>query len=148
MKRRLHPGLLLLFCVYVLFLNVLISVAAVVILFLPQDFFRIFTKEAVLGSVSAAALTADAVLADRRSRKVLVPLLCVHVLFLAASFFILSRCGYDSVWKFMLFCLVIPQISAAFFSLMNVFPRKKIYYILFAGLICLLFAKTIFFMNG
>ena len=45
----------------------------------------------------------------------------------------------------MLFCLVIPQISAAFFSLMNVFPRKKIYYILFAGLICLLFAKTIFY---
>lgn len=124
------------------------SVAAVVLLFLPQDFFRIFTKEAVPGSVSAAALTADAVLADRRSRKVLVPLLCVHVLFLAASFFILSRCGYYPVWKFMLFCLVIPQISAAFFSLMNVFPRKKIYYILFAGLICLLFAKTIFFMTG
>ena len=30
----------------------------------------------------------------------------------------------------------------------DVFPRKKIYYILFAGLVCLLFAKTIFFMNG
>ena len=140
---------MLLICVCTLFLNVLISVAAaVVILFLPQDFFRIFTKEAVLGSVSAAALTADAVLADRRSRKVLVPLLCVHVLFLAASFFILSRCGYYPVWKFMLFCLVIPQISAAFFSLMNVFPRKKIYYILFAGLVCLIFIKIIFFMNG
>ena len=92
----------------------------------------------------SVVLTADTVLADRRSRKVLVPLLCVHVLFLAASFFILSRCGYYPVWKFMLFCLVIPQISAAFFSLMNVFPRKKIYYILFAGLVCLLFAKTIF----
>ena len=124
------------------------SVAAVVILFLPQDFFRIFTKEAVLGSVSAAALTADAVLADRRSRKVLVPLLCVHVLFLAASFFILFRCGYDSVWKFMLFCLVIPQISAAFFFLMEVFSRKKIDYILFAGLVCLIFIKIIFFING
>ena len=124
------------------------SVAAVVILFLPQDFFRIFTKEAVPGSVSAAALTADAVLADRRSRKVLVPLLCVHVLFLAASFFILSRCGYYPVWKFILLCLVIEQVAVPFFSLMNVFPRKKIYYILFAGLICLLFAKTIFFMNG
>ena len=68
--------------------------AAAVILFLPQDFSRIFIKEAVLGSVSAAALTAAAVLADRKSRKVLVPLLCVHVLFLAASFFILFRCGY------------------------------------------------------
>lgn len=149
-KRRLYPGLLLLICVCTLFLNVLISVAAAaVILFLPQDFSRIFIKEAVLGAVSAVVLTADAVLADRRSRKVLVPLLCVHVLFLAASFFILSRCGYYPVWKFMLFCLVIPQISAAFFSLMNVFPRKKIcYIILFAGLICLLFAKTIFFMNG
>ena len=62
MKRRLHPGFLLLFCVCVLILNVLVSVAAVVILFLPQDFFRIFTKEAVLGSVSAVALTAAAVI--------------------------------------------------------------------------------------
>lgn len=145
---------MLLICVCTLFLNVLISVAAaavilflpqdfsrifikeavlgavaaVVILFLPQDFFRILMKEAVLGSVSAAALTADAVL--------------------AASFFILFRCGYDSVWKFMLFCLVIPQISAAFFSLMEVFSRKKIDYILFAGLVCLIFIKIIFFMNG
>ena len=140
---------MLLICVCTLFLNVLISVAAAaVILFLPQDFFRILMKESVLGTAAAVTLTVTAVLADRRSRKVLVPLLCVHVLFLAASFFILYRCGYDSVWKFMLFCLVIPQISAAFFSLMNVFPRKKIYYILFAGLICLLFAKTIFFMTG
>ena len=145
MKRRLHPGLMLLICVCVLFLNVLISVAAAaVILFLPQDFSRIFIKEAVLGSVSAAALTAAAVLADRKSRKVLVPLLCVHVLFLAVSFFILFRCGYDPVWKFILLCLVIEQVAVPFFFLMEVFSRKKIDYILFAGLICLLFAKTIF----
>ena len=148
MKRRLHPGLLLLICVCALFLNVLISVAAVVILFLPQDFFRILTEEAVLGTAAAVTLTVTAVLADRRSRKVLIPLLCVHVLFLAASFFILYRCGYDSVWKFMLFCLVIPQISATFFSLTDLFSRKKIDYILFAGLVCLIFIKIIFFMNG
>ena len=47
----------------------------------------------------------------------------------------------------MLFCLVIPQISAAFFSLMNVFPRMKIYYILFAGLGDLILAKIFFFMT-
>ena len=113
-----------------MFLNVLISVAAAaVILFLPQDFSRFFIKEAVLGSVSPATLTADAVL--------------------AASFFILFRCGYYHIlWKFILLCLVIEQVAVPFFSLMNVFPRKKIYYILFAGLICLLFAKTIFFMTG
>ena len=59
------------------------------------------------------------------------------------------RCGYYHIlWKFILLCLVIEQVAVPFFSLMNVFPRKKIYYILFAGLICLLFAKTIFFMTG
>lgn len=141
---------MLLICVCTLFLNVLISVAAAaVILFLPQDFFRILTEEVFLGTISAVILNAAAVLADRKSRKVPVPLLCVHVLFLASSFFILFRCGYYHILcKFMLFCLVIPQISAAFFSLMNVFPRKKIYYILFAGLVCLIFIKIIFFMNG
>lgn len=140
---------MLLICVCTLFLNVLISVAAAaVILFLPQDVSRIFTKEAVLGAVSAVLMTFTAVLADRRSRKVLVPLLCAHVLFLAVSFFILFRCGYDPVWKFILFCLVIPQISVAFFSLTGLFSRKKIDYILFAGLVCLIFIKIIFFMNG
>ena len=53
---------MLLICVCTLFLNVLISVAAVVILFLPQDVSRIFTKEAVLGAVSAVVLTAAAVI--------------------------------------------------------------------------------------
>lgn len=54
---------MLLICVCTLFLNVLISVAAAaVILFLPQDFSRIFIKEAVLGAVSAVVLTAAAVI--------------------------------------------------------------------------------------
>ena len=121
------------------------SVAAVVILFLPQDFFRILTAETVLGVVSAVTLTAIVVLADRRSRKVLVPLLCVHLLSLAGSFFILFSCGYyHNLGKFVLFCLVIGQISGTFFSLTDIFPRKKIYYILYAGLVCLIFLKTIF----
>ena len=56
-------GGVLLICVCTLFLNVLISVAAAaVILFLPQDFSRIFIKEAVLGAVSAVVLTAAAVI--------------------------------------------------------------------------------------
>ena len=146
-KRRLHlhPGLLLLICIGALFLNGLLSAAAVVILYLPQDFFRILTAETVLGVVSAVTLTAIVVLADRRSRKVLVPLLCVHLLSLAGSFFILFSCGYyHNLGKFVLFCLVIGQISGTFFSLTDIFPRKKIYYILYAGLVCLIFLKTIF----
>lgn len=140
---------MLLICVCTLFLNVLISVAAAaVILFLPQDFSRIFIKEAVLGAVSAVVLTAAAVLADRKSRKVLVPLLCVHVLFLASSFFILFRCGYYQIlWKFILFCLVIEQVAVSFFFLLEVFLRKRTYYILFAGLGDLILAKIFFFMT-
>ena len=80
MKFRLHPGLLLLFCVFALFLYILFSAAAVVILFLPQDFFRIFTKEMFLGTVSAVILIAAMVLADRRSRKVIIPFLCAQIL--------------------------------------------------------------------
>lgn len=150
MKRRLHmhPGLLLLICIGALFLNGLLSAAAVVILFLPQDFFRILTAETVLGVVSAVVLTVTAVLADRRSRKVLIPLLCVHVLSLAGSFFVLFCCGYYRIpLKFILFCLVIGQVSVTFFSLTDIFPRKKIYYILFAGLAGLILAKIFFFMN-
>lgn len=140
---------MLLICVCTLFLNVLISVAAAaVILFLPQDFSRIFIKEAVLGAVSAVVLTAAAVLADRKSRKVLVPLLCVHVLFLASSFFVLFRCGYYQIlWKFILFCLVIEQVAVSFFFLLEVFLRKRTYYILFAGLGDLILAKIFFFMT-
>lgn len=93
----------------------------------------------------SVVLTAAAVLADRKSRKVLVPLLCVHLLSLAGSFFILFSCGYyHNLGKFVLFCLVIGQISGTFFSLTDIFPRKKIYYILYAGLVCLIFLKTIF----
>lgn len=59
-----------------------------------------------------------------------------------------TRFGYDPVGKFMLFCLMIPQISVTFFSLTDIFSRKKFDDILFAGLVCLIFIKAIFFMNG
>lgn len=145
MKFRLHPGLLLLFCVFALFLYILFSAAAVVILFLPQDFFRIFTKEMFLGTVSAVILIAAMVLADRRSRKVIIPFLCAQILSVAGAFFVVFRCGYyHTLWKFILLCLVIEQVSVSFFFLIEVFPCKKIYYILFAGLVCLIFIKTIF----
>ncbi len=145
MKFRLHPGLLLLFCVFALFLYILFSAAAVVILFLPQDFFRIFTKEMFLGTVSAVILIAAMVLADRRSRKVIIPFLCAQILSVAGAFFVLFRFGYyHTLWKFILLCLVIEQVSVSFFFLIEVFPCKKIYYILFAGLVCLIFIKTIF----
>lgn len=145
MKFRLHPGLLLLFCVFALFLYILFSAAAVVILFLPQDLFRIFTKEMFLGTVSAVILIAAMVLADRRSRKVIIPFLCAQILSVAGAFFVLFRCGYyHTLWKFILLCLVIEQVSVSFFFLIEVFPCKKIYYILFAGLVCLIFIKTIF----
>ena len=145
MKFRLHPGLLLLFCVFALFLYILFSAAAVVILFLPQDFFRIFTKEMFLGTVSAVILIAAMVLADRRSRKVIIPFLCAQIISVAGAFFVLFRFGYyHTLWKFILLCLVIEQVSVSFFFLIEVFPCKKIYYILFAGLVCLIFIKTIF----
>lgn len=145
MKFRLHPGLLLLFCVFALFLYILFSAEAVVILFLPQDFFRIFTKEMFLGTVSAVILIAAMVLADRRSRKVIIPFLCAQILSVAGAFFVLFRFGYyHTLWKFILLCLVIEQVSVSFFFLIEVFPCKKIYYILFAGLVCLIFIKTIF----
>lgn len=145
MKFRLHPGLLLLFCVFALFLYILFSAAAVVILFLPQDFFCIFTKEMFLGTVSAVILIAAMVLADRRSRKVIIPFLCAQILSVAGAFFVLFRFGYyHTLWKFILLCLVIEQVSVSFFFLIEVFPCKKIYYILFAGLVCLIFIKTIF----
>lgn len=145
MKFRLHPGLLLLFCVFALFLYILFSAAAVVILFLPQDFFRIFTKEMFLGTVSAVILIAAMILADRRSRKVIIPFLCAQILSVAGVFFVLFRFGYyHTLWKFILLCLVIEQVSVSFFFLIEVFPCKKIYYILFAGLVCLIFIKTIF----
>ena len=145
MKFRLHPGLLLLFCVFALFLYILFSAAAVVILFLPQDLFRIFTKEMFLGTVSAVILIAAMVLADRRSRKVIIPFLCAQILSVAGAFFVVFRFGYYQIlWKFILFCLVIEQVSVSFFFLIEVFPCKKIYYILFAGLVCLIFIKTIF----
>ena len=145
MKFRLHPGLLLLFCVFALFLYILFSAAAVVILFLPQDFFCIFTKEMFLGTVSAVILIAAMVLADRRSRKVIIPFLCAQILSVAGPFFVVFRCGYyHTLWKFILLCLVIEQVSVSFFFLIEVFPCKKIYYILFAGLVCLIFIKTIF----
>lgn len=145
MKFRLHPGLLLLFCVFALFLYILFSAAAVVILFLPQDFFCIFTKEMFLGTVSAVILIAAMVLADRRSRKVIIPFLCAQILSVAGAFFVVFRCGYYQIlWKFILLCLVIEQVSISFFFLIEVFPCKKIYYILFAGLVCLIFIKTIF----
>lgn len=145
MKFRLHPGLLLLFCVFALFLYILFSAAAVVILFLPQDFFRIFTKEMFLGTVSAVILIAAMVLADRRSRKVIIPFLCAQILSVAGAFFVLFRFGYyHTLWKFILLCLVIEQVAVSCFFLIEVFPCKKIYYILFAGLVCLIFIKTIF----
>lgn len=145
MKFRLHPGLLLLFCVFALFLYILFSAAAVVILFLPQDFFCIFTKEMFLGNVSAVILIAAMILADRRSRKVIIPFLCAQILSVAGAFFVVFRFGYYQIlWKFILFCLVIEQVSVSFFFLIEVFPCKKIYYILFAGLVCLIFIKTIF----
>ena len=145
MKFRLHPGLLLLFCVFALFLYILFSAAAVVILFLPQNFFCIFTKEMFLGTVSAVILIAAMVLADRRSRKVIIPFLCAQILSVAGAFFVLFRFGYyHTLWKFILLCLVIEQVSVSFFFLIEVFPCKKIYYILFAGLVCLIFIKTIF----
>lgn len=145
MKFRLHPGFLLLFCVFALFLYILFSAAAVVILFLPQDFFCIFTKEMFLGTVSAVILIAAMVLADRRSRKVIIPFLCAQILSVAGAFFVVFRCGYYQIlWKFILLCLVIEQVSVSFFFLIEVFPCKKIYYILFAGLVCLIFIKTIF----
>ena len=145
MKFRLHPGLLLLFCVFALFLYILFSAAAVVILFLPQDFFCIFTKEMFLGTVSAVILIAAMILADRRSRKVIIPFLCAQILSVAGAFFVLFRFGYyHTLWKFILLCLVIEQVSVSFFFLIEVFPCKKIYYILFAGLVCLIFIKTIF----
>lgn len=145
MKFRLHPGFLLLFCVFTLFLYILFSAAAVVILFLPQDFFCIFTKEMFLGTVSAVILIAAMILADRRSRKVIIPFLCAQILSVAGAFFVLFRFGYYQIlWKFILLCLVIEQVSVSFFFLIEVFPCKKIYYILFAGLVCLIFIKTIF----
>lgn len=145
MKFRLHPGLLLLFCVFALFLYILFSAAAVVILFLPQNFFCIFTKEMFLGTVSAVILIAAMVLADRRSRKVIIPFLCAQIISVAGAFFVLFRFGYYQIlWKFILLCLVIEQVSISFFFLIEVFPCKKIYYILFAGLVCLIFIKTIF----
>lgn len=145
MKFRLHPGLLLLFCVFALFLYIRFSAAAVVILFLPQDFFCIFTKEMFLGTVSAVILIAAMILADRRSRKVIIPFLCAQILSVAGAFFVLFRFGYYQIlWKFILLCLVIEQVSVSFFFLIEVFPCKKIYYILFAGLVCLIFIKTIF----
>lgn len=145
MKFRLHPGLLLLFCVFALFLYILFSAAAVVILFLPQDFFCIFTKEMFLGTVSAVILIAAMILADRRSRKVIIPFLCAQILSVAGAFFVVFRCGYYQIlWKFILLCLVLEQVSVSFFFLIEVFPCKKIYYILFAGLVCLIFIKTIF----
>lgn len=145
MKFRLHPGFLLLFCVFALFLYILFSAAAVVILFLPQDFFCIFTKEMFLGTVSAVILIAAMILADRRSRKVIIPFLCAQILSVAGAFFVVFRFGYyHTLWKFILLCLVIEQVSVSFFFLIEVFPCKKIYYILFAGLVCLIFIKTIF----
>lgn len=58
-----------------------------------------------------------------------------------------TRLGYDPVGKFMLFCLMIPQISVTFFSLTDIFSRKKFDDILFAGLGDLILAKIFFFMT-